>query len=188
MRHLLIGMGLTLAVAAAGGCQTTTGSWTLGLVQSPSAAVQSVELTEVSEAGAAAHVVVELTNPNDVPLPLPIANYRVRLGETDYKGDSHPNATIPANGSQRIALPFAVSGQPGGKYRVTGSITYRPPGEIRQLLTDIGIPLPWITLNASGDVTGDPERREYAAPPAEPESEPEPTDAEPEKVPQVEAS
>jgi hypothetical protein len=121
-----------------------------------------------------------------------MAQYRVRLGEVEYKGDTHPNATIPAHGSQRLTLPFAVSGRPGDAYRVTGSITYRPPGEIRQLLTDIGIPLPWITINATGQVTGEPERREYAAPPdqPEPDAEPEsgPSDAQPDQPPQVEAS
>ncbi len=171
---------LAAVAAAAGGCESSPMS--LGLVQTPQAQVHAVELTEVSEAGAAARVIVELSNPNDVPLPLRIAQYKVALGEVSYSGDTHPNATIPAHGTQRITLPAAVSGRPGDAYKVNGTITFQPPGEIRQLMTDVGIPLPWVSINGEGPVTGDPPRIDYTPPPAPAEPNTEPADQETSQV------
>ncbi len=193
-RNMLMAMGLVLAIAALGGCDAQ--SWTFVLLQTPEAKVQAVELTEISDAGAAADVVIDLTNPNeDVALPLPMARYTVTLGSLTYSSDVHPNATLPAGGTQRITLPAAVAGNPGDTYKVTGTISYIPPGEIRRLLTDMGVPLPWTTFNATGQITGDPARRGYIAPtpdeadpnmPVQPE--PDDDDAASSGPPQVEPS
>ena len=89
-----------------------------------------------SDEGVRLTVAVELVNPNDVPLPLVGAEYRLSLEkavETHFQ--DLPNRTLPAGGSQVVFLSGSVviskSRLADWSYRVSGNIIYEPPGEIR---------------------------------------------------------
>jgi len=61
-------------------------------------------------------------------------------------------ATIPANGVQTVTLPAALATDTveAGDYQVRGTLVYEPPGEIRKLLTEYGVPLPSASFKAQG--------------------------------------
>jgi len=146
---------LAAASALVSGCsshRSVVGAW----IDSPTAEVEALELTAVSPVATTGNLIVKLTNPNDIPLPLPMASYTVTLGETTYRTDTVPNAALPALGEQRVVLPVVFDGAPTDAYSASGSITYIPPGEIRVLMTDLGIPLPTVNFSASGEASGQP--------------------------------
>lgn len=146
---------LAAASAMVGGCSTNRsviGAW----IAPPTAEVETLELTAVSPAATTGNLIVKLTNPNDTPLPLPLARYTVTLGETTYRTDTVPNAALPALGEQRVVVPVVFDGPAGKAYTASGAITYVPPGEIRVLMTDLGIPLPTVSFRGSGEATGQP--------------------------------
>jgi len=143
---------VTLIAAGCGSERNVVGKWVAG----PTAEVEALELTAASPAATTGNLIVKLTNPNDAPLPLPMAQYTVTLGGTTYSTDTVPNATLPALGEQRIVLPVVFTEPANTSFDARGSVTYIPPGEIRALLSDIGIPLPTASFNGSGDAMGQP--------------------------------
>lgn len=124
-------------------------------VQTPLAEVKSVAVTDVSEEGARVEVTVELHNPNDHALPLRISQYTLRIdGMGEMSLRDQPPVTVPARGSRRMVLPASLvtEGQPlqGHAYVFTGKVTYEPPGEIRKVMTDSGVPLPSAAFRGEG--------------------------------------
>lgn len=148
MRSVLV---LTAAtVVAVAGCTA---------VKPPTATVTGARVVDVTAAGAQMAVDVLLTNPNDEPLPLTRADYRVSApdaGLRAYAFAELPNRTIPGRGSQRVTLPAAlpatearaVAVRPGA-WRVSGSFTYAPDRGLRAFLTETGVPLPEVGFNGS---------------------------------------
>jgi hypothetical protein len=131
------------------------------VVKRPPANVTSVAVTEQTDQGGRIEVVVDLVNPNDdTPLPMPRAIYTVTVGDDKtFHFEQIPAATLPAAGVQTLTLPAAfadaapLAGQP---YRVTGRVEYTPPGEIRRILTDSGLPLPSSPFSAQGTLQEKP--------------------------------
>lgn len=146
-------------VAAAGslaGCggKEVVGEWTTD----PVFTVEAVELTQATDAGVAGDVRVVVDNPNTVALPLTEATYELRLNGATYRGRTSPNATAPAQRQITLRLPAAVRGEPGDRYQVSGTIHYKPPGQLREAVTDMGWPLPSASFKGQGQVTGQPRR------------------------------
>lgn len=135
-----------LAAMVMGGCEA--------FVAAPDATVRGVEVVEVTDAGTAADIVIALTNPNDVPLPLVFARYEMQVNGSQVQATTTPNATVPAEGEHVVRLRAAVPTAPTGSYTVRGSFRYVPPGEIRTLMTDFGIPLPTTGFEGSGNLDG----------------------------------
>lgn len=124
-------------------------------VDTPGATVTAVAVTKVSQEGARVEVTVELHNPNEHALPLRVSHYTLRIdgfGETTLR--DQPPVTVPAHGSRRMVLPASLvtDGQPlqGQAYAFSGMVTYEPPGEIRRVLTDSGLPLPSASFRSDG--------------------------------------
>ena len=148
MSRMLSLVGLAVLTLALGGCQ---------FVESPTTQVQGVEVTRVTDHGTSVDVTVLMENPNDVPLPLRASSYRVTIdGVGDFDFTDRLAYTIPANGQQVVVLPaaFATQGQDVASRpaRVTGSVTYEPPGEMRAILTESGIPLPTAAFSSQTEV------------------------------------
>ncbi len=135
---------LLLITLAAGGCA----------VQRPSARVTGVEIAEATEEGSRLLVTVVLDNPRDEPLPIRRSRYELSVDGETFEFTDLAAATMPAQGSQTLRLPAAVrvpAAAVGSRpYEVRGSVVYEPPGEIRDLLTDSGVPLPSVTFSQSG--------------------------------------
>jgi len=123
-------------------------------VESPTAEVTGIAVTDRSNDGARVEVMVLVTNDNDFPLPLTASRYRVTVaGVGDFAFDDHPHVTLPANSSQPVTLPAAFAMSPdagGGAVQVAGTFTYEPPGQFRKAMTDSGIPLPKVGFDGSG--------------------------------------
>lgn len=159
--RLLPGLFLLVVSVLTGGCATTAG------IAEPRANVIEVSLVDQTAQGARVEVVIELLNPNAAPLPLLKADYSVRVaGVEPFVSSAQPNRTLPGRtaargpdpaptpGRQllRLAAAFATQGQElrGASFQVSGTVTYEPPGEIRKMLTDSGVPLPAVPFTASG--------------------------------------
>jgi hypothetical protein len=144
--------------AVAGGCQrdTTLINW----AEAPDVSVTGVELVSLSDEGASAAIELDLNSGAEVALPLTLARYTVELNGQQYRGDVEPNAVLPAGRSLTVRLPAAVSGAPGDRYSVRGRVEYEPPGQVRKVLTDLGVPLPSTGFSGEGELAGEPRRVE----------------------------
>lgn len=127
----------------------------------PVATVDGVVLHQVTADGLSVTIVLQLTNSNDRALPLRSAIYTLKLpGIGEYEGDVHPNATIPAEGGITITLPGSFAFAPGAgapasiQYELKGKLTYEPPGDVRELLTELGVYLPEFHFQSTGNVIG----------------------------------
>ena len=139
IRKVLTAAALALSLALVG-CDD------LKSVEKPSTRVLSARLVDETDEGARILVEVELTHKNKVALPLVNADYSGEIqGIGDYDGQDLPNRTLPINSRQVVTLPMVYrTDEPvtGLAIDVSGNIEYQPPGEIRKLLTESGIPLP----------------------------------------------
>ena len=124
-------------------------------VHRPVAYVRSVALTDQTAEGGRVVVTVELDNQGETPLPLTEASYTVAVdGYGSFRFTEVQAATMAANATQRVSLAAAfatdAAGLAGRSYHAFGRLFYEPPGEIRRILTDAGIPLPSVGFAASG--------------------------------------
>lgn len=144
-------LGMILCVLAEAGCQTGP------KIQPPTAGVARVELIEQTPQGVRLQLVIVMENPNQIPLPLEASQYTVVLnGQQTFSYTDRPKRTIPAGGRQVLELPavFKIGGRKlsGSVYTVTGTVSYRPPGQFQRFLTESGLPLPSVEYRASGTV------------------------------------
>jgi len=144
-------LGLIFCAVAAAGCQTAA------KIQPPTAQVAKVELVEQTTQGARLRLTIAMENPNQVPLPLGASQYTMVLdGDHTFSYTDRPKRTLPAGGQQILELPaaFETGGREvsGSAYTVTGTVSYRPPGQFRRLLIETGLPLPTVEYSASGTV------------------------------------
>ncbi len=126
-------------------------------LQDPTVRVSSVSVQEVTPEGVRALVELELSNPNDTPVPLTESTYNVTLNGLGTKSYNQRLArTIPASGRQTVLLPAAWAYEgattPGGPQSISveGSVTYEPPGEVREVLTESNVPLPSVAFSQQG--------------------------------------
>jgi hypothetical protein len=147
----LLALALLLCV---GGCSINGG------IESPVAEVVSAKVVQQTGDGVRVEVTVLLTQSNKVPLPLPKASADITVGNNgsrEIKDD--PHRTLPVGGDQGtgkqlvvlpIAFPASAGVAPGASYNISGSITFEPPGEVRRVLTESGVPLPTAGFSKSG--------------------------------------
>lgn len=135
-----------------------------GLVDAPSAEVLGVSVVDVGERSAALEAAVRLSNPNDVELP--VESVRVRMvgpGGESFASAVPVTVSMPPNGSEvmqvRGVLPTGNGDVVGEQVRVSVTVRWVPPGEVRAILTETGVPLPFVVARQSGGegVVGDVE-------------------------------
>ncbi len=129
-------------------------------LQHPTAEVTRVAVTDQTDAGARVEVTVRLNNPNDVALPVKDVDYRITVdGAGAFDLTDHPAATLPPNGTQTLVLPAAFrNGQhnwAGRGFRARGTVSYQPPGQLRELLSQYDVPLPTVLFDATGRLGAD---------------------------------
>lgn len=127
-------------------------------VTAPTTDVLRVDLTAASDAAARYEVIVTFVNPNLFELPMTHASYVLTVAGHSYRADAVPNTTIPAQGQVNLTLPAVISapglsslGQP---YEVKGTVTMQPPGQLRNLFYEMGLPMPTADFTGQGTVTG----------------------------------
>ena len=140
----------------------------------PRAEVRGVSATDRSQEGLRLEIVVDLENTGDEILPLVASQYTVTIDQVgSYESSDRLIRTLPAAneletgrgdatatprqpGRQVIQLPVALPWDgrdvAGLTYRVEGTVSYRPPGEIRALLSEAKLPLPLVYFNGSGEL------------------------------------
>ena len=127
------------------------------LPATPTATVRNVSLVKQTDQGAKIEAVVLLSNPNATPLPLVEYRYSLKVdGGGSFEGADQVHRTLPASARQAVHLPaaFATEGMDlrGASYTIDGSISYRPPGQLRKLMTESKIPLPCVHFQANGQL------------------------------------
>lgn len=149
---------LTLVLAGLVGCGPIKLPSLPTPIATPGTAVTAVRLVDTGSRAARYDIDVSLYNPNDVPLPLTFAEYRLQVGANSYQSDGLPRATLPASGRITLTFPAVLLGGEGqsplsaGAYDTSGTITITPAGEVRRLLYAIGLPKPKAKFEGSGEL------------------------------------
>jgi LEA14-like dessication related protein len=79
-------------------------------VKSPTARVTGMDLRDMDTQGFTMNFAVDLANPNAVALPLAAVDYKLDLAGTGLaNGQMNPGKSIPANGSQAVAVPVRLT-------------------------------------------------------------------------------
>lgn len=118
-----------------------------------------VTLLEQGADGARFSVAVTLTNTNKFDMVMPLAGCTLHIdGFEPYEFESIPPAALIADDTQTIVLYAAVATNgadaQGRPFRVSGYFKYRPPGEIKAVIHEIGMPLPSANFKTQGRVQG----------------------------------
>lgn len=124
----------------------------------PTFDVVDVGVTERGPDGVVVTFVLVGTNTNPDPLPLDEVTYSLNLNGRDvFRGTRMAEATLPANGTQRVMLPVPVPVAPGveaptgqAAYRLQGSMVYKIPGSIAEIFFDSGVRRPSIGFGEGG--------------------------------------
>jgi LEA14-like dessication related protein len=94
---------LLLVCLFAGGCSAFN-------IQRPTASVSGMSVGQVNPEGFTLDFAVDVTNPNNVALPVTAADYTLGVGGAELiKGEANPQGSIPANGSLAVTLPVHVT-------------------------------------------------------------------------------
>ncbi len=141
----------SLVAGATGGCSMPRP------LSAPKAQVRDVSVVEQTNQGARVEAVVLLTNPNKTALPLVESSYSLTVsGAGTYEWSDQVHRTLPASGRQVVVLPAVLATEGvdvrGREYEIDGSIIYKPPGQIRQLMTEAKIPLPRVHFSGKGQL------------------------------------
>ena len=127
-----------------------------GIVSAPGAEVVSVTVVDQTAEGVAVEAVVELSNPNEVELPIEGVDVAFSLeGVGEFVAPSPATVTLPPRGTQRMTVRAALPLRRGslsldGGYRVGVTVRWVPPGEVRAIMTDSGVPLPFVVARGTG--------------------------------------
>lgn len=126
--------------------------------RSPTFEAVGVREVERTDEHAVLVFTVKATNPNREPMPLRRADYTVRFGEDAvFTGTRSPESTINTFGTHTFDLPAVIPAEMAGRagaipYSIRGTVIYRRPGALADVLFDASISVPEATLDLSGDV------------------------------------
>ncbi len=123
-------------------------------IEPPTLKVGKVHVVDHTPEGVRVQLTVVLGNPNPVAIPLVTNSYRVTVAGKTFAFVDAVKRTLPARGHQRVTLSAALAtgstDMSGVACRVTGVVEYRPPGQLRRILTDSGMSLPNVVYSTSG--------------------------------------
>lgn len=155
MKRTLITSFLVVLVAwsGLGGCTVFSRLREPG-IEPPTLKVGKVHVVDHTPEGVRVQLTVVLGNPNPVAIPLVTNSYRVTVAGKTFAFVDAVKRTLPARGHQRLTLSAALAtgstDMSGAVCRVTGAVEYRPPGQLRRILTDSGMSLPNVVYSTSG--------------------------------------
>jgi len=125
-------------------------------IEVPTTRVNGASVTATSDEGTQVTVFVQVRNPNMAALPLLGAHYTFNVDGRVVTYADEVHRTLPSAGIQIVALPVAMPSDGaelgGRRFDISGSITYKPPGQLRKLLSESRIPLPTIAFAGSGTI------------------------------------
>lgn len=140
--------------------------------QSPSLRVVDVKTVERTEQATVVEFTLEGENLNDIELPLRTARYSLQIdGARVFEGERSPEATLRREGTQRFVLPAPIpaslaSGGGQRPYRLAGTLGYIAPGQLAEVMFDLGVSNPTVDFSQSGTLDlGAPVTPKPAPPP-----------------------
>lgn len=127
----------------------------------PAVNVTGVRVDEQTPDGARLIVTLHMANPNRTPLPLEQVKLDLAVeghGVRTYRMPA--NCVLPYQGQGIVEVPASLPldgpvNLASTSYRARGEVAYVPPGEIRKLMTDGGIPLPTSSFRRDGTLQAD---------------------------------
>lgn len=131
--------------------------------QAPAFQVVAVDQRSVSDTAIVLDFTVEGSNPNPFELPLRDVRYTVAIdGAGSFNAIRSAEATLPRRGSQRFVLPAVVSLDAAEQmtstagYRLVGTVEYRFPDPLSDVLFDTSVRRPSASIGITGnlDFTG----------------------------------
>ncbi len=144
---------LALLCSIAGGCT---------FYKAPKLTVHGVQLMNESNDGLVLEFDVDADNFNEEALPLEQIEYSLWLDNRRvFTGVRSPEATLRRLGTQQLRLPAVVNlnehPRPTGvvPYRLSGTLKYRTPGEIPDILYDSRVWRPSVDFSDSGEIDFD---------------------------------
>lgn len=156
MRRLraLTCLALVLVSLISLGCQSDKPVDSTSFVDTPQAQIIGARQVAQTSEGARVIATVDITNPNDIALPIARVDYTLTIeGKETFSFSETGNQTLTKKQVRRLELPAAFASDAslvGASYTLEGSASFEPPGELRRFLTDSGIPLPKVTFAGSG--------------------------------------
>jgi len=119
--------------------------------------ITDVELVDRTDEAALVLFTIEGENPNREQFPLEEVRYTMTLeGHSPFAAQRSAQVTLPGFGTQTFTIPVSIidngEGLPAGKagYSISGSVAYRVPGSIADLLFDNDIRKPTQPFGESG--------------------------------------
>ncbi len=128
----------------------------------PAFRVDEVLVTDRSPEAIVCTIRVVGTSDAEVELPLQDVSYRLVLdGREAYAGMRQAQSTLPRRGIQVLELPAPIelsaeaTGRREWTYLVEGSVIYRTPGAVDELIYDWGLHRPTVRFQRTGTLTVD---------------------------------
>ena len=125
--------------------------------EKPTFEITGVEMTEKTDDAALIRFTVQGDNPNREQLPLEVVRYTVNIqGHPPFTARRSAQATLPGFRTQSFTLPVAIQRKEGPipedrvDYSIRGTVAYRLPGSIADLLFDNAIRKPKAPFGESG--------------------------------------
>lgn len=137
--------GFAAALAAAG--------LVAGCSSAPTLQVVGATVLTESPEGVVVAVHIDATNPNEDPIPLKIATYRVvAAGTESLEVVRSAQATLPAKAVHRLVLPAVLprmaAFSPGSEVSISGKAEYVSDAKLSEVRYDMGFG--WSTVSFSG--------------------------------------
>ena len=147
---LLSTLALAFALPGCGIPRSVGRALTEGFVEEPGVELVDLVVTRRTAQGVAFAAAVEVDNPNPVEIPLAGVWLSLRVeGLGVFEAPSPPRVSLPPAGVRRFTLrgalpaPTPSDAPVGGRtYRCEVTLRYVPPGEVREIATESGLPLP----------------------------------------------
>ncbi len=129
----------------------------------PVVSVMDAAVTETGEGILELGFILVLQNPNQQPLALHEFSYTLAMdGKPAYRGRWAASATLGANGTRQLTIPAivrydqlgwtAASAPAQATYDLVGHVLYLAPGDIAEILFDMGVRRPKAAFAAHGVV------------------------------------
>lgn len=127
----------------------------------PVVTIVNAQITETSDSAIGLGLRLDLANSNNEPVELYEFTYAVTINGTGtYRGRWAASATLPSNGSRQLLIPAVVRYDQLGwtenslpaeaRFDVRGSLLYKAPGDIAEILFDIGVRKPTVSFSGQG--------------------------------------
>ena len=133
----------------------------------PTFTVAEAYVAGKTDAGTLVNIAIDAKNTSGDPIPLWQLNYTVDMPGHSAKGtvSRFAEATVAAGSTVRFEIPVTTNAAGNVPLNLHATVAYVPGGRFRELLTEVGIPLPTTSFNGGTTVNLDESPRAAAGTP-----------------------